>query len=81
MCWLVIYFVARCGYMEEPARKNPTKNKMLRARCTEDLQKLAIQAAGLLQLDAADVIRIGTQQYAASVVYRAITPPPVVQHA
>lgn len=69
--------MARCGYMG----KAQPKNKMLRARCTKDLLELAKQAAGLLQLDEADVIRIGTQQYAASVVYRTLTPPPVVVHA
>lgn len=61
--------------------KSQPKDKMLRARCTSDLQKLAKQAARLLQLDEADVIRIGTQQYAASVVYRVPVSPPPAVHA
>ena len=49
------------------------KHLVLRARvrqCDGDLVPLLKRAAEILRLDEADVIRIGTQQYAASVVYR-----------
>lgn len=50
------------------------KHPMLRARvrqCDGDLLRLLRRAAKILRRAEADVIRIGTQQYAASVVYRA----------
>ncbi|HEY2681551.1 MAG TPA: hypothetical protein VGI59_09550 [Candidatus Udaeobacter sp.] len=50
----------------EPGRKSA----LLRARCQIELKTLTKKAAEILSLDESDVIRIGTQKYAASVVYR-----------
>ena len=46
------------------------KSALLRARCKVELKSLTRKAAEILSLDESDIIRIGTQKYAASVVYR-----------
>lgn len=48
----------------------PKMEKILRARCKAELKELVERAANMLQLDEADVIRIGAQRYAAQVVYQ-----------
>ncbi|MEY2512021.1 MAG: hypothetical protein QOE26_2784 [Verrucomicrobiota bacterium] len=59
--------------MKKPVAENEVagaKSSLLRARCKKELKSLAKKAADILGLDESDVIRIGTQKYAASVVYR-----------
>lgn len=77
-----IFFVAQSAHMKKQQAVTPQVSpqatedgsgmtKLLRARCKNDLLELTKRAATILELDESDIIRIGTKQYAASVVYRA----------
>lgn len=50
-------------------RRRALKPVLLRARCERDLKILITQAALMMGVDESDVIRIGTRQYANSVIF------------
>ena len=50
--------------------EHSTKGDVIRARCDADLKLLVEKAAKRLHLDAADIIRMGVQDFAARVVYQ-----------
>lgn len=56
--------------MGSPELGDESMNDLLRARCKSDLKALAKRAAKMLELDEADIIRIGTKRYASSIVYQ-----------
>lgn len=60
--------------MKTTDRKNDhcTKGDVIRARCDADLKTLVEKAAARLDLDVADIIRMGTNEFAARVVYQQI---------
>lgn len=51
-------------------RNDSSKTSVIRARCDDDLKTLVDRAALMLGLDEADVIRMGTRDFAQRVVFQ-----------